>query len=107
MYESRGADLSTGNVSQIHILAEVDFALALEATPVDFTILVKNPLWVTKFPYLLRKSELRGESGFQVDFPVKTTFASEVLRLVRPYTHEPWEEPWEGAGGTGHSPQNA
>lgn len=47
MYESRGADLSTGNVSQIHILSEleykVDSALALEATLVDFTVLLKNP----------------------------------------------------------------
>jgi hypothetical protein len=28
----------------------------------------------------LRKSEFRGESGFQVDSPVKSNFASEVLR---------------------------
>jgi hypothetical protein len=84
MYESRGADLSTGNVSQIHILSEleckVDSALALEATPVDLTVLLKNPPWVTKFPYLLRKSEFLDESGFQVDSPVESSFASEALR---------------------------
>ena len=80
MYESRGADLSTGNVRQIHILAGVDFLLALESTPVDFTILVKNPPWLQKCSNLLGKCSITDESGFQVDSPVESTFASEALR---------------------------
>jgi hypothetical protein len=36
------------------------------------------------------------KGGFRVDSPVRSGFASEMLRSAPPYTNGTLEEPWEG-----------
>ena len=68
----------------------------LESTP-ESSSCARKPL------ILSHKIQRGGQSGFQVDSPVKTPHASKLMRPAPPYTHAAQEEPWVGGG----RPRNA